>query len=127
MPESAISPKLLNHLRYAKTMHGKIGARVKATGDHPDNLAWITVLMHKGADFTGSFPKEFFISYEIEYLELRADYVEELHGLDWDEFMVRTEKYHNIKEVAELERLLGKWLDDLGDLQPAGNIQHPAW
>jgi hypothetical protein len=101
-----------------------VGAKVKPTGDNPNNKAWITVVMKKGADFSAAIAKYPFLNYEIEYLEFDEKYEEEKHGYDWDLFLVRTETHHNIKDETELERILGKWLDNVNDLQPVANIQH---
>jgi len=123
--QSNIDFKILNQLRHGKMADGKVGAKVSPTGSNPNNQAWITVRMNKGADCRGSITRYYFLSYQIEYTEFRADYDEELHGLDWDYFLVRTEIFHNIKDEVELEKLLGKWLKDVNTLKPVANIEHP--
>ncbi len=122
---SNISFKILNQLKNGRTADGKVGAKVNPTGDNPDNFAWITVEMIKGADCRKPIVRYYFLHYEIVYVEFRADYIEEIHGYDWDQFLVRTETYHNIKDEMELEQLLGKWLDDVNTLRPMANIDHP--
>ncbi len=123
--KTKINFKILNHLKNGRTADGKVGAKVLATGDHPNNKAWITVEMIKGADCTTQITTYYFLSYEIEYLEFDERYDEELHGYDWDYYLVRTEKYYNIKNEIELEQLLSKWLNDVNDLKPVSNIELP--
>jgi hypothetical protein len=117
--------KILNQLKNGRTADGKVGAKVKPTGDNPNNKAWITVVMKKGVDCKDEITRYYFLNYEIEYLELDEEYDEEIHGYDWDLFLVRTEICHNIKDELELERILGKWLNNVNELKPASNIEHP--
>jgi len=124
-PKSNIDFKILNQLKNGRTADGKVGAKVAATGDNPNNKAWITVVMRKGADCTQAITKYYFLSYEIEYLEFDEKYKEEINGYDWDLFLVRTEKFYNIKNEIELEKLLGKWLKDVNHLKPVANIELP--
>lgn len=128
----SLDPKILNQLKHGRTADGKVGAKVTPTEDNPSNQAWITVVMRKAADFTGAIAKYHFLNYEIEYVEFDEKYNEELHGLDWDMFMVRTETFHNIKDESDpiaigLVRILGKWLANVNDLQPFANIGHPTY
>ncbi len=126
MPEkSNIDHRILNQLEHGKTYDGMVGAVVAATGDNPNNKAWITVVMKKGVDYRNEQVHYYFLHYEIEYLEFSEIYEEELHGYDWDMFLIRTEKYYNIKDEIGLEKLLKKWLADVNTLKPVANIGLP--
>lgn len=125
-PKTTIPFKILNHLRYGKTALGKVGAVVKPTGGYPDNQAWITVVMKNAVELVNGYPKPGFLNYEVEYMEFKAEYNEELYGYHWDLFLVRTETYHNIKDEWALEQILSKWLNDMSQLQPVARISHPC-
>ncbi len=118
--------KILNQLENGITADGMVGSKVAATGDNPNNKAWITVIMKKGADCRKEIIKYYFLNYEIEYHEYDEKYDEEIHEYDWDLFLIRTEKYYNIKDDLELERLLKKWLIDVNILKPVSNINLPS-
>ena len=122
---SNINLKILNQLKNGRTADGMVGSQISATGENPNNKAWITVVMKKGVDCRGEITKHYFLNYEIEYLEFDEKYNEEIHGYDWDLFLIRTEKYYNIKDELELERLLGKWLTDVNVLKPISNTDLP--
>ncbi len=117
--------KILNQLKHGKTADGMVGAKVVANGDNLNNKAWITVVMKKGADYRESVTKYYFLNYEIEYLEFDEKYNEEDNAYDWDLFLVRTEKYYNIKDDKDLERILLKWLENVNILEPVANIELP--
>lgn len=118
-----IPRRVFLQMKNAKTMGGAVGCRVKASGDNPDNQAWITVKMNQKIDSVHW--KTTFLHYVIQYLELRADYDDELNGWDYDEFYVKSETYHNIVDGTALVKLLHRWIDDLEELQPAFKIGHP--
>jgi len=122
---SNIDFKILNQLKNGRTADGMVGAKIAATGDNPNNKAWITVVMRKGADCSEAITKYYFLNYEIEYLEFDEKYEEEVNGFDWDLFLVRTEKFYNIKDEIELEKILGRWLEDVNVLKPVANIELP--
>ncbi|WP_157637743.1 hypothetical protein [Flexithrix dorotheae] len=115
----------MNQLKNGRTANGMVGAKVSATGQNPNNKAWITVLMIKGADCREEITKFYFLNYEVEYLEFDEKYNEEIHGNDWDLFLIRTEKYYNIKDEIALENILRIWLDDVNRLKPVANIELP--
>ncbi len=117
--------KILNQLKNGRTADGMVGAKVAANGDNPNNKAWITVVMRKGADYSATVTKHYFLNYEIEYLEFDEKYNENDNGYDWDLFLVRTEKYYNIKDEKDLERILLKWLENVNVLEPIANIELP--
>ncbi len=117
--------KILNQLKNGRTADGMVGAKVAANGDNPNNKAWITVVMRKGADYSENVRKHYFLNYEIEYLEFDEKYNENDNGYDWDLFLVRTEKYYNIKDEKDLERILLKWLENVNVLEPIANIELP--
>jgi len=123
--ETNIDFKILNQLKNGKTANGMVGAKVSPTGDNPNNKAWITVIMQKLADCRGPITKYTFLNYELEYLEFDERYDEETCGYDWDLFLIRTEKFYNIKDELELEKLLGKWLENVNSLKPVSNIELP--
>jgi len=125
--KTEISFKILNQLKNGRTNDGRIGARVKPTGSNPNNQAWITVVMKKGADCREAITKYYFLSYEITYLELDEKFDIEMWDNDWDYHIVRTEIFHNIKDEIELEKLLGKWLQNMNELKPAHKIGHPYY
>lgn len=120
----SIDFKILNQLKNGRTANGMVGARVASTGDNPKNKAWVIVKMNKGADCTKRIVTYYFINYEVEYLEFDATYDEALNH-DWDFYLIKTEKYYNIEEEAELEALLHKWLKDVNVLQPVHHIGLP--
>ena len=117
--------KILNQLKNGKTADGMVGAKVASTGNNPNNKAWITVVMRKGADCRESVTNHYFLNYEVEYWEFDEKYNEEDNGFNWDLFLVRTEKYYNIKNEIELERILLKWLENVNVLEPIANIELP--
>jgi len=125
MEQTRIDVKILNQLRNGRTAKGMVGCRVKPTSDNDKNQAWVTVVMIKTAECKDGITYDTFHSYEVEYLEFAESYDEEVHGYDWDQFLVRTEKYDNIKSERALESLLGKWLEDVNALQPVANIDLP--
>lgn len=112
-------------MRNGRTLDGKVGAKVQPSGDNPRNQAWIIARMHQGSDVRGPVPKTYFLSYEVEYTEFKENYKEELHGYDWDQFLLKTETWHNIENEQELEQILLKYMADVKDLVPAANIVHP--
>lgn len=123
--ETTVSYKILNQLRNGRTHDGRVGARVEPTGDNPQNQAWISVVMKKGADCRGTIIKDYFLSYEVEYVELDENFAENKYDNDWDYHLVRTETFYNIGNEVELEKILRKWLPDMGSLKPVANIEHP--
>ena len=123
--KSSIEFKILNHLRYGKSSNGRVGAKVAPTGDNSKNLAWVVVEMIKGADCTEEFTKHYFVGYEVDYFEYREDFNHEIHGLDWDQLLYRTEKYHNIPSEVELEKVLNKWILDMRMLEPVDGLHMP--
>lgn len=125
--QTSISYKILNQLKNGLTSDGRVGAKVRPTGDYLKNQAWISVVMKKGADCTTSRTTHYFLSYEIEYVELDEKFNIDGYDNDWDYHLVRTETFHNISNELELEQLLGKWLEDMEELKPVARIDHPYY
>lgn len=119
-----ISPRIMNQLTFGKTLNGKVGAKVKATGNNPNNQAWITILMNKLIDRDG-FSQ--FLNFQVEYIELKADFDEIKDNLDYDLYCVRKEIFYNINSEQELINLINNWLTDVDTLQPVAQINHPAY
>ena len=122
-----LNEKILNQLRYGKSSSGRVGCKVSATGDNKNNHAWISIQMIKGADLSTEIIKEWFIAYEVEYIELDEKYNEEEYGMDVDLLLLRKEHFYNIKNVGELERTLRKWIDDFSIIEPISNVGHPIY
>lgn len=122
---SKIPFRIINQLKNGRTQDGMVGAKVKATGDNPNNHCWLTIIEKKWFDSSKS--RYSFLSYEVEYLELREEYNEEEHGYDYDEFYVKRETYYNIKNQEELVSLLKRWLDEFTLLKPVAHINHPIF
>ncbi|GAB3831336.1 hypothetical protein [Hymenobacter jeollabukensis] len=122
----AIPASILAQLHYGRTANGAVGCRVLPTGDNPDNQAWLKVIARKAVDARVNPPHETVWGYEVEYLELRADYDEDQHGFDYDLFYVRREIYYNLKDEAALIHVVRRWLSDLQQLRPLANTDYPA-
>jgi hypothetical protein len=122
-----IAPNTINRLKFGRTAKGMVGCQVKPTGQNQNNMAWLTVIAKKSADCTVEPTPYHFINYEVEYLELREGYDENLHGFDYDRFYVKKETYFNIKTEEELETLLSAWIDDFSVLTHIGNTNHPYY
>ncbi|WP_196888763.1 hypothetical protein [Aureivirga sp. CE67] len=119
--KSNIDFKILNQLLNGKTNDGRVGAKVKPTSENSNNIAWISIIMNKGADCRGNVPKYYFIDYEIQYTELNNSFdVEEyeIYDMDWRDYLLKTETYYNITNEVELENKIKIWLDDLEQLRP---------
>lgn len=121
--QSNFDPKILNQMRRGRTSDGRVGAKVLPTGENSNNHAWVTVLLNKAYDSVLS--KTYFVSYEVEYLELAHDYNE--YADDYDRYYVRKEVFYNIEGELALEAVIRKWLPNVGDLAPAANIGHPVF
>lgn len=122
-----LNEKILNQLRYGKTSNGRVGCKVCATGNNKNNHAWISIQMIKGTDLSTEIMKEYFIAYEVEYIELDEKYNEEEYGQDVDLCLVRKVHYYNIKDVEELEQILQNWIDDFSIIEPISNVGHPDY
>jgi hypothetical protein len=120
-----LSEKILNQLQYGKTSKGMVGCKVQATGENKSNHAWIGIEMMKHYDMQTEITKEYFIAFEVEYVELDEKYNAEEDVLDYDLFLVKKERFFNIKTVEELENILRKWVEDFTIIQPIANVGHP--
>lgn len=126
-----IPAKMMNLLMNGKAKNtgpnmGKVAAKVKPTGKNADNPAWISILSHHGSDCRNGYSIDYFLNFEVEYLELNEHY-EDRWYMDLDQYLVKRETYYNIKTETELEILLHTWLSDLSSLTHIQLTDHPDY